>query len=262
MPVARFDPQSRLRRVVFSLAAVGCYVLAFFPMYRLNGPGTAALATAPVIALAWLWGLRVGLVVGFLSFPLNTLLFNLAGLEGWNVVFQEGGGPVQVMAVVIGAGIGQLRDLGERLKTEITERKGAEEALRESEERYRNLVQGVDAIVWEADAATLKISFVSRQAEAMRGYPVERWLRDPDFLANLIHPENRNDIMFQCRSAISEGRDHQLEYRVVAADGRVVWLRNIVSVIPDEKGPDRQLRGLMVDITTQKQAEEQLVQNA
>ena len=73
--VWRFDPQSPLRRVVFSLAAVSAYVLAFFPLYRLTGTGAAALATVPVVALAWLWGLRGGLIVGFLTLPLNTLLF-------------------------------------------------------------------------------------------------------------------------------------------------------------------------------------------
>ena len=124
-----FDPQSRLRRVLFSLTAVSAYVLAFFPLYQLNGPGTAALATAPVIALAWLWGLRGGLIVAFLTLPLNTLLFNLVGLEGWAAVFRQGSGPGQVMAVLIGAGIGQLRDLGEQLKVEVTERKRAEEQL-------------------------------------------------------------------------------------------------------------------------------------
>ena len=130
MPVGRFDPQFPLRRVLFSLAVVGAYVLAFFPLYRLTGPGTAALVTAPVIAVAWLWGLRGGLIVGLLTFPLNTLPFNLVGLHGWDPVFREGGGPGQVMLVLIGAGIGQLRDLGERLRVKIIERKRGEEILR------------------------------------------------------------------------------------------------------------------------------------
>ena len=173
-PVWRFDPQSPLRRVVFSLAAVGAYVLSFFPLYQLNGPGTAALATVPVVVLAWLWGLRGGVIVGVLTLPLNTLLFNLVGLEGWDAVFRQGGGPGSVMAVFIGAGIGQLRDLGERLTVEITARERAKEALRESEERHRSLVQGVDAIVWEADAATWQFTFMSQRAEAVLGYPVEQ----------------------------------------------------------------------------------------
>ena len=386
MPVVCCDSQFRLRRVVFSLAAVSAYVLAFFPLYRLNGPGAAALATIPVVALAWLWGLRGGLIVGILTFPLNTLLFNLVGLEGWDAVFRQGGGPGQVMAVLIGGGIGHLRDLGERLKVEITERERAvqfleesekryrrlvesslglicthdlegtllsvnpaaahalgyesaelvggnqirllapsvrhlfpsylkrireqkrdhgllrivtkdgderiwayrnvlleeaegnpyvlghaqditelkrvEEALRESEERHRNLVQGVDAIVWEADAATWQFTFVSQRGEAVLGYPVEQWLKEPDFLVNHLHPDDREQAATSCLAAIAEGGENDFEYRAVAADGRVVWLRDIVHLVRDAKGQVRELRGLMVDITEQKKAEEQLVQNA
>ena len=124
------EEELREKRVAISLVAVGAYVLAFIPLYRLSGPGMAALATVPVVALAWLWGLRVGLVAGLLSLPLNTLLFNLVGLEGWDPVFRQGGGPGTVMVVLIGAGIGRLRDLGQRLKVEITDRKRAAEALR------------------------------------------------------------------------------------------------------------------------------------
>ena len=255
MRVVRFDPQSRLRRMVFSLAAVSAYVLAFFPLYRLNGPWTAALATVPVVVLAWLWGLRGGLIVGFLSLPLNTLLFNLVGLEGWDAVFRQGGGPGSVMAVLIGAGIGQLRDLGERMTVEITERERVEE-------RHRSLVQGVDAIVWEADAATWQFTFVSQLAEAILGYPVEQWLKEPDFWINHLHPDDREQAIASCRAAIAEGRENDFEYRAVAADGRVVWLRDIVHPVRDAKGHLGHLRGVMVDITEQKQAEEQLAQNA
>ena len=158
----RFDPQSRLRRVIFSLAAVGAYVLAFF---RLTGPGTAALATAPVLAVAWLWGLRGGLLVGFLTLPLNTLLFNLVGLEGWDSVLRQGGGPGQVMAVLIGGGIGQLRDLGEQLKVEITERERAEEQL------VRNAFS--DALTGLANRALLR----DRLDRALK-----RQIRHPDYL--------------------------------------------------------------------------------
>ena len=126
------EEELREKRVAISLVAVGAYVLAFIPLYRLSGPGMAALATVPVAALAWLWGLRVGLVAGLLSLPLNTLLFNLVGLEGWDPVFRQGGGPGTVMVVLIGAGIGRLRDLGQRLKVDITERKQAEKDLREA----------------------------------------------------------------------------------------------------------------------------------
>ena len=129
MAIVRLDARSQAGNLLACMTILGAYVFTFFPLYRVNGPGTAALATLPVIAFAWLSGFRVGLAAGLLSLPLNTLLFNLVGLEGWEVVFRQGGGPGQVIAILIGAGIGRLRDLREQLKEEITKRKRTEEKL-------------------------------------------------------------------------------------------------------------------------------------
>ncbi len=142
-----------------------------------------------------------------------------------------------------------------RLFAESESLRGAAEA---SARRFSDLVQGLDAIVWEADAETFQFSFVSRRAEAVLGYPVERWLEDPGFCAGIIHPEDRERIVASCQTATAEGRDHQFEYRAVAADGRVVWIRNLVRVVRDADGRVRQLHGVMVDITQLKEAEEEL----
>ena len=87
------------------------------------------------------------------------------------------------------------------------------------------------------------------------GYPTERWLTDPDFLVNLIHPDDREHILSLTQSAISAGKDYELEFRALAADDRTVWLRNIVRIHRDPEGRAQQLRGVMVDISNRKQAE-------
>ena len=125
----------------------------------------------------------------------------------------------------------------------------------ESEERCRLLIQGLDAIIWEADPSTLQFSFVSDRAEAILGYPTEQWLKEPNFWAEHIHPDDREQAVSFCRTAIDEGRDHRFEYRAVAADGREVWLRDIVRVIPGEEGKVQRLLGFMIDITEHKQME-------
>ncbi|HSO76828.1 MAG TPA: ATP-binding protein, partial [Blastocatellia bacterium] len=127
----------------------------------------------------------------------------------------------------------------------------------ETEIRYHNLVHGLDAIVWEADAATFQFTFVSRRAEAILGYTVDRWLREPDFWANLMHPDDRESTLELCRTATAAGRDHDFEYRARAADGRIVWLHDKVFVVRGREGNAEQLRGLMVDITERKLAEEE-----
>ncbi len=120
---------------------------------------------------------------------------------------------------------------------------------------FRELIQQVDAIIWAADPATGRYTFVSRRAEEILGYPVERWLAEPEFGVKLLHPEDREQTAARYRTAVREGRDCELEYRAVAADGCVVWLRNVIHVVQDREGRAEKLRGAMVDITARKKAE-------
>jgi PAS domain S-box-containing protein len=140
------------------------------------------------------------------------------------------------------------------LANDITERKRAEEALRQSQQKYEALVNSVDGIVWEADAATFRFSFVSRKAERLLGYPVSYWLNEPKFWQSHIHPDDRESAVDFCVKAAKEQRDHELEYRMVAADGRIVWLHDYVTIVV-ENNHVMKLRGIMVDITARKQAE-------
>jgi PAS domain S-box-containing protein len=144
---------------------------------------------------------------------------------------------------------------------DLTEEERLQAARQESEQRYRDLIQGLDAIVWEADARTLTFSFVSHRAETVLGYPVERWLREPDFWVKRIHPEDREAVMRVYREALAASRDHEYEYRAVTADGREVWLRDIVHVVRDAESLPATLRGLTVDLTELKRSERALRQS-
>ena len=121
--------------------------------------------------------------------------------------------------------------------------------------RYRERVEGIDAVVWEAHPDTLRFVFVSQHAEIMLGYPVDHWLATPDFFAQLIYPDDREAMLARCRSETAQGHDHRLEYRALTADGRTVWLRNSVRVVRDATGRPERLRGLIVDITELRQPE-------
>ncbi len=131
-------------------------------------------------------------------------------------------------------------------------------ALTKTEDRFHEMVAGLDAIVWELDVSTWRFTFVSRRAEQMLGYPVVQWLTEQNFWADHIYPEDRDRTVQACQAATAKGEDHRLEYRFVAADGRLAWLSNIVRVVKDKEGKPCQLRGVMVDITDRKQAEEAL----
>jgi PAS domain S-box-containing protein len=144
---------------------------------------------------------------------------------------------------------------------DLSEEERLQAARKESEKRFQDLVQGLDAIVWEADAATLRFSFVSQRAQTVLGFPTERWLAEPDFFSTRIHPEDRAKVVATCRAALARGEDHELEYRALRSNGNVVWLRDIVHVVPAAPGRPGQLRGLTVDLTELKRADEALRQS-
>jgi two-component system cell cycle sensor histidine kinase/response regulator CckA len=146
---------------------------------------------------------------------------------------------------------------GVALVQDISERKQAELALEQSRKRYEALVHSIDGIVWEADPRAFRFSFVSKQAKKILGYPVERWLRAPRFWRNHIHPEDLDRVVEALITAGEEKRGHETEYRMIASDGRHVWLRDTVSPVLDN-GQVTKLRGLMVDVTERRVAEEAL----
>jgi diguanylate cyclase (GGDEF)-like protein/PAS domain S-box-containing protein len=142
------------------------------------------------------------------------------------------------------------------VKQEITERKQAEKALQAAEERFRDLVNSTDGIVWEADAVTFNFTFVSQQAERLLGYPTEDWLK-PGFWVEHLHPDDKDWAPEYCAACTGRLESHDFEYRFIALDGHVVWLRDIVNVVSENDAP-RWLRGIMVDITERKAAEEEI----
>ncbi len=138
---------------------------------------------------------------------------------------------------------------------DITERRRAEEARYRTERQYESLVNSVESIVWELDYPSYSFKFVSKQAERILGYPTEQWLNEPDFFVEHIHPDDRWVPEF-CMNATEKGEDHQFEYRMIASDGRVVWLRDMVTVESSNGRPVR-IRGVIVDITEARRAKQE-----
>ncbi|MCH8997699.1 MAG: PAS domain S-box protein, partial [Proteobacteria bacterium] len=147
----------------------------------------------------------------------------------------------------------ELQEANEQLKKEIAERKLAEQALRESEERYKGLVETTNVIPWEADLSTWRFTYVGPQAVSLLGYPLDDWY-GAGFWPNSIHPDDRDEAVAFCQASSARGEDHDFEYRVLTADGDVLWMRDVVTVVSDEHGP-KALRGIMIDITERKRVE-------
>ncbi len=144
----------------------------------------------------------------------------------------------------------ELRDATERRV-----RRRSEQEQQRTQAQIQDLVEGLNAIVWEADAKTLQFTYVSQHAEALLGYPVAQWLEHPDFWSVHIHPDDRGWVVALCRMATAQGQDYDFEYRAIAADGRIVWVRDIVRVVTDAAGQAQRIRGVMVDVTERKAVE-------
>ncbi|HEY8098286.1 MAG TPA: PAS domain S-box protein [Methylobacter sp.] len=139
---------------------------------------------------------------------------------------------------------------------DITERKQAENRIKASEQKFRDIVNTTDGIVWEADATTFQFTFVSQKAQRLLGYPLNDWLK-PGFWLDNLHPDDKSWAPDYCASCTRLLEPHDFEYRFIAQDGRTVWLHDIVTVVQEEGSP-RWLRGIMMDITERKQADNEL----
>jgi PAS domain S-box-containing protein len=137
--------------------------------------------------------------------------------------------------------------------TDVTERTLSRQQLDLANRRYSGLVNSIGGIVWDA-APDGPFTFVSPQAERILGYPVTQWLTEAHFWENHLHPEDRAWVPGHSQAEAEAGRDHVLDYRMVHADGRVVWLRDLVTVLSAGTNPGRVI-GVMFDITEQKRSE-------
>lgn len=123
-------------------------------------------------------------------------------------------------------------------------------------ERLRNIVESVNAIIWEYNIENDSWDYVSPQVKEMLGYTPEEWI-DLEFWVDNIHREDRNWAKNYCFECAAQGKDHIFEYRFFKKDGDYIWLRDEVVVIMEEGTPIK-LRGFMTDISDLKKREENI----
>jgi two-component system cell cycle sensor histidine kinase/response regulator CckA len=120
-------------------------------------------------------------------------------------------------------------------------------------DRHSRLLEAMPAIVWSASADTFRFNYISPAAEQILGYPAERWIDEPTFWLEHLHPDDRH-VALLCHNETIACRNHELVYRMIAADGREVWLRDYVNVHTVD-GVPVELFGVMVNITRERHAE-------
>lgn len=139
---------------------------------------------------------------------------------------------------------------------DVTGRKEVMERLREAEVRYRSLVENVPAMVYiEAMDGRMTTLYDSPQIEKMLGYPADTYKKDPNYWANIVHPEDKGRVAAEEQEAIAQDGSFHSEYRVMARDGRVVWVRDESVVVRDGEGTPLYWQGVILDVTARREAE-------
>lgn len=142
------------------------------------------------------------------------------------------------------------------LVQDITEQKRAESALREAEAQYRTLVEQLPMIVYITPAEDLgATTYVSPQIEEILGYAAETWTKDTGFWRQILHPDDRDRVLAEVERVNRTHEPFKLEYRMVAGNGRTVWLRDRARLVMGKDGDPQFWQGLMIDISETKQAQ-------
>jgi PAS domain S-box-containing protein len=144
---------------------------------------------------------------------------------------------------------------------DITKRKDREERMREAEAKYRTLVEQLPLATFVNDTGLpVRTRYMSPQIEQMLGYPAADWLA-PDFFRSVIHPEDRARVMAEGERTHRTGETFECEYRMIAADGRVVWVLDETVAVRDAEYRPLFLQGFLLDVTHRRLADEALRQS-
>jgi PAS domain S-box-containing protein len=143
---------------------------------------------------------------------------------------------------------------------DISGRKQAEAALRESEERFQQMATNIQEIFWMLDAKNMKVLYVNPAYEILTGRSRESLEEDPKSYEEVIHPEDRVRILSRLGESVQTGQFDE-EFRITKPDGatRWVWVRGFP--VRDSAGTVRRLVGTAQDISARKSAEEEIARN-
>lgn len=130
-------------------------------------------------------------------------------------------------------------------------------ALNLSQQKMEALIHSIDGIVWERKPDTFQFTFISRQSEDILGYAPQAWLAQSNFWEAKLHPQDAAKATQTGHEMAARGQPYSHEYRMIAADGRTVWIRESGTVLV-ERGRPVAMRGIFQDITQAKLDAEQL----
>lgn len=135
----------------------------------------------------------------------------------------------------------------------------SQERLRETEAKYRNLVEQVPAVVYIDDVDDIStVLYISPQVEDLTGYSQDQHLADPELWVKRLHSDDRERVLAESRRTNETGEAWRIEYRMLRPDGGVVWVRDEAVLLRDEQGRPLCWQGVLLDVTEERRAEETL----
>jgi PAS domain S-box-containing protein len=135
----------------------------------------------------------------------------------------------------------------------------SEERLRQTENKYRNLVEQVPAVVYVDDVDDLStVLYISPQVFKLTGYTQAEHLAHPELWLQRLHNEDRERVLAELKHTNDTGDPWRIEYRMIRPDGRVVWVRDEAVLLRDDHGRPLCWQGVLLDVTEDRQAEEAL----
>ncbi len=148
----------------------------------------------------------------------------------------------------------EMLEVNERLLIAGVRQQEFAEAASRAEQRLHDLLHGLDAVICEVELQTGKPSFLNLHAETFLGHPLDRWHSQPDFLAEIIHPDDRKRVAALFPAFLEARQDYGYEFRALSDDAEWIWMRNIVRLVYSAAGIVETLRCVIVDVTSQKRA--------
>lgn len=132
--------------------------------------------------------------------------------------------------------------------------------IQSQRQRLDTIISTVPGVVWEAlttdEPNVLQVYFVSNYAETLLGYPIEEWFNTPHFWLKIMHPDDRRRVVIELTNMVKSRKGGTIEFRWLTKDQQMFWIEAQSVVIFDENGELIGMRGISMNITARKRAEE------